>query len=292
MRMVNGKPNRLFYGSILMLTAFLSACTEIGFKALNTPSYLLSEQRATTDLAYGDLAHQKLDIYLPARAVDARKQLVIFVYGGGWTSGSKANYYFMADALTSLGYAVAIPDYIKYPQGRFPVFVEDVALAISWLSHNVGNYAEIDDFIIMGHSAGAHTGALLVTDPSYLAAHGYRARDIRAFVGLAGPYGFQPKDGKYRAIFANLEDYKQMQPLHFADGKEPPMLLLHGSKDSTVLPVNTRKFAEKVKAGGGTVDTNFYADTGHVDLVISLSRMFDADDTVRSDILDFLQRGT
>jgi acetyl esterase/lipase len=267
----------------------LSACTDIGFHALNAPSYLLSEQHVENSLAYGDQAHQKLDLYLPAQHIDSRKELIIFVYGGDWTSGSKENYYFLADALTSQGYAVAIPDYIKYPQGRFPDFVEDVALSISWLSDYINRYTEVDDFILMGHSAGAHTGALLITDPSYLAARGYRREEIRAFVGLAGPYGFQPKDEKYQDIFANLDNYKQMQPLHFADGKEPPMLLLHGSSDSTVLPINTRSFAEKVKSAGGTVTTHFYADTGHVGLVISLSRVFDSDNTIRNDILEFLQ---
>ena len=113
--------------------------------------------------------------------------------------------------------------------------------------------------------------------------------DIGAFIGLAGPYGFTPEAPKYRNVFANLADYSQMQPLHFADGDEPPMLLLHGENDRTVLPVNTRKFADKVNGQGGSAATRIYPGAGHAELVLALSRLPGPDKTIREDILEFLE---
>lgn len=272
-----------------MSAILLTACTGVALKAINTPSCWLSDLRRESNLHYGNKAHQHLDLYLPGDDIKARRQLIVFIYGGGWTTGARENYYFVADALTAAGYAVAIPDYIKYPEGVFPAFVEDIALSIAWLSANIERFAAIDDIIIMGHSAGAHTGALILTDPGYLAAHGLDAGNIRAFIGLAGPYAFMPEKQHYKNVFANLQDYTRMQPLHFADGNEPPMLLMHGTGDTTVLPANTRKFARKVNNLGGTAVTQFYDDKSHVGILLALSRLFDQKDVVLSDILDFLQ---
>lgn len=273
----------------LVVTTFLSACTDIAFTAINAPSYVLSDQYLKRDLAYGEKQYQKLDLYLPKDQAAAKRKLLIFLYGGGWTSGSKENYYFVADAFTAAGYAVAIPDYIKYPNGEFPTFVEDIARSIDWLSRSVRNYADIDEFILMGHSAGAHISALLLTDPKYLAAHNLSPNIIHAFVGLAGPYGFTPEEKKYRDVFGNLEDYSQMQPLNFVTGSEPIMLLLHGDGDTTVLPVNTRKFAEKVNNLGGTAETKFFDQRGHIDIMLAFSRVFRARDDTLCTVLNFLQ---
>lgn len=281
---------RLVYAGLITMSAMLlSACTGLALKAINAPSYWLSDLHVEENVPYGAMAHQQLDIYFPDDGVEDKRQLIVFIYGGGWTTGTKENYYFVADALTSAGYSVAIPDYIKYPTGEFPAFVEDIALSIAWLSANMDRFDAIENIIVMGHSAGAHTGALILSDPRYLAAHGLGAEGIRAFIGLAGPYGFTPKKEHYRNIFANLQDYTRMQPLHFADGDEPPMLLLHGTGDTTVLPVNTRKFSEKVNRLGGKAVTQFYDDKSHAGLLLSLSRVFDRQDVIIRDILAFLE---
>lgn len=270
------------------LSALLSACTNVALQAVNLPSYLMSDLRLERGIAYGERADQKLDLYLPIESAQQRRQLVVFIYGGAWTSGSRADYFFVADALTAAGYAVAIPDYIKYPRGAFPAFVDDVAQSIAWLSAHIDRYAPIDEFVLMGHSAGAHTAALLITDPAYFTAQQTEIAPIGAFVGLAGPYGFKPDSRKYQNIFANLDDYNQMRPLHFVTGNEPPMLLLHGSADTTVLPVNTRKFAERVLAGGGSAQAQYYDDAGHIAPVLAMSRLPFANRHMRADILEFL----
>ena len=279
----------LLYGLITMIVTLLSACSSAALTAINTPSHLFSTLSEEKDIPYGDKPYQKLDLYLPKAPGANNGTLVVFIYGGGWTTGSKEQYFFVADALTSAGYAVAIPDYIKYPQGVFPSFVEDIALSIAWLSDNLEHYTEVDNVVLMGHSAGAHTAALLLTDTRYLAAHDLQVSYITAFIGLAGPYGFTPKEKQYQAIFANMDDYTQMQPLYFVTGNEPPMLLLHGSKDTTVLPVNTRKFAEKVNGAGGTATPHYPDGQGHIAPVLALSRVYATNNAVRSEILEFLQ---
>lgn len=287
--MARNKIRILFrFGAVAVLSMALSSCASVGFKIINTPSYLGNDHAVRKSLSYGAQSYQKLDLYVPDQSVAQNNTLIVFVYGGGWTSGVKEQYYFAADAFTSAGYTVAIPDYIKYPEGRFPVFVEDIALAIAWLEDNITRTLGIENMVLMGHSAGAHIGALLITDPSYLAAHDLQPQIIDRFVGLAGPYGFTPKKRKYRNIFNNMENYQPMQPLHFADGDEPQMLLLHGDDDGTVVVENTQRMAQKVNAAGGVADTKIYSGFGHIGMLLSLSKVYDFKGAVREDIVRFL----
>jgi len=83
----------------------------------------------------------------------------------------------------------------------------------------------------------------------------------------------------------NLEDFNQMRPLHFANGDEPPMLLLHGEDDTTVLPVNTRKFAARINEGGGSAETKFYPGAGHVAPLLAFARLPLGDSRIQADIL-------
>jgi acetyl esterase/lipase len=275
---------------IIMLSSLLSACTEVGLRAINVPSYLLSDMVVETDLRYGDKAHQKLDLYRPGSGVEDRRELIIFVYGGDWTSGTKEGYYFVADALSAAGYRVAIVDYVKYPQATFPAFVADIALAVNWLAGTGARFEHIERIILMGHSAGAHMAALLISDPRYLGAHHFPIQRIDAFIGLAGPYAYLPENQRYRDIFGNLDDFSEMQPLHFLSGNEPPMLLLHGADDSTVLPLHTRKFHHKARSTGVAATQHIYPGRGHAGLVLALSRMYRRNNEVRGTILDFLQQ--
>ena len=281
--------NLLCAGAVALFGLTISACTTVGLKVVNTPSYLGNKHSLQKNLRYGDAKQQTLDLYIPDETGEHSKTLIVFLYGGGWTSGKKGQYDFAADAFTSAGYMVAIPDYIKYPAGRFPAFVDDVALAVAWLKENINSYGEVDDFVLVGHSAGAHIGGLLITDEHYLAAHDLQPQLFSRFVGMAGPYGFTPRKKKYQNIFNNMDNYASMQPLHFADGDEPKMLLLHGKDDTTVEVKNTRLFAAKVNGMGGSAVAKYYKDVGHIGMVLALSRIYDFNGTIKSDILQFLQ---
>ena len=73
----------------------------------------------TTDVPYGDLERQKLDLYLPAGQTGDAPVLVFF-YGGGWQGGAKEDLRETAESLAAAGMIVAAPDYRLYPQAVFP----------------------------------------------------------------------------------------------------------------------------------------------------------------------------
>jgi acetyl esterase/lipase len=227
----------------------------------------------TVDLAYGKDPRQKLDVYRPTKAAPNGK-VVVFFYGGSWRDGSKTDYGFVAQALTSRGFTVVLPDYRLYPQVTFPAFVEDGAAAVRWTRDNISSLGgDTNHLYLMGHSAGSHIAALLTLDAHYLKAVGLDRNVIRATATLSGPYDFIPKPWD-RPVFnqptnATTID-SNIEPITFVDGKEPPMLLVQGLKDKIVLPLNAEYLAARIREKGGEVKDITYPNRGHASVVVAL----------------------
>ncbi|MBC9177124.1 alpha/beta hydrolase [Roseomonas ludipueritiae] len=233
---------------------------------------LAPERMAGEAIPYGDLPRQKLDLYQPPPET-ASPPMVVFLYGGGWTEGSRAMYRFVGAALAERGCIVAIPDYRLYPDAAFPAFLRDCALATRWAFDNRAMLgADPGRLFLMGHSAGAYNAAMLALDGQWLGAVGMRpARDLAGVIGIAGPYDFLPLRADLRPIFGPAEQLARTQPISFADGANPPMLLLQGEADETVDPGNARRLAGRIQANGGPVETRFYPGIGHAAIAGALS---------------------
>jgi len=80
----------------------------------------------------------------------------------------------------------------------------------------------------MGHSAGAQIATLLATDDRVLAAQGFGKRDLACVIGLAGPYDFLPLRNETRKRIFPASYRAASQPINFARGDEPPILLAVG----------------------------------------------------------------
>jgi acetyl esterase/lipase len=228
----------------------------------------------THDVAYGALPRQKLDIYRPAGAAFA--PVVVFFYGGGWNSGNKSMYPFVAATLARQGNVVVVPDYRLYPEVRFPAFLQDCAKAVAWIQAHLPEIGgDPQRVFLMGHSAGAYNAAMLALNPAYLQAAGTSRDKIAGVIGLAGPYDFLPITGAdVKPIFATVGDGPESQPITYVDGHAPPMLLLAGSADKTVFPRNTLSLAAKIRAEGGQVEERIFPGVAHIGLVIAIAPLF------------------
>jgi acetyl esterase/lipase len=101
-----------------------------------------------------------LDLY---RAPQTDAPLVLYVHGGGWRSGDKADA--GAERLAPLaahGVTVASVDYRLVPSATFPDQVHDLKGAVRWLrAHGSSLGVRTDRLGIWGASAGAYLGSLL-----------------------------------------------------------------------------------------------------------------------------------
>lgn len=244
--------------------------------------------RRVDGAAYGNDPRQVVDVYTPEHAAGPLP-VVVFFYGGGWNSGYRGGYAFVARAIAARGFVVVVPDYRLVPAVRFPAFVDDAAAAIRWTVDHVGAYGgDPKRIAVAGHSAGAHIALLVTLDRHYLAAAGVPGA-VRAVVGLAGPYDFLPFDAQSAIdAFAATPDKEATQPLHFARSDAPPTLLLTGDDDDTVKPRNTAALAAALRRAGATVEVKTYPGVGHIGILLALSKPFRGKADVVATIGDFL----
>lgn len=243
------------------------------------------------NIAYGKLDRQKLDVYIPKINNERPLPVVLFYYGGGWDSGEKENYLFVAEAFTSKGFLTVIPDYRVFPDVRFPDFMRDPVSAGQWVKEHVASYGgDPDNVFVIGHSAGAHIGMMLNLNKEYLASADLKPEQFRAFVGLAGPYDFLPLQSKRLKDIFGPEAYRwKSQPINFVTGENQPTLLLVGLKDDTVWPKNSINLANAITEKKGQVEVLKYPSYGHVDMVAKLAKPFRGNSRLLDDMVQFMQ---
>ncbi len=152
-------------GWLLIVAVLLAACSPRKLAEAVIPD---SHFVLTRDVAYGNAPRQRLDVYRP-RSARSAAPTVVFLYGGRWQHGSRTEYRLLGNALTRRGFVVVVPDYRLYPEVRFPAFVEDGAQAVRWTRNNAARFGiDTTQIFVMGHSAGAHTAALLALDERWL----------------------------------------------------------------------------------------------------------------------------
>ena len=254
------------------ISLLLAACMQTGLAVLNLPTHV-GGGNVVTDIPFGPGDWQRLDIYQPpAGKALATKDVIVFLYGGRWESGSRAMYRFVGSTLAKRGYVVVIPDYRKYPDVKFPTFVEDAAAAVAWTHRGIGTYgADPDRIAVIGHSAGAHIGSLVAADPQYLKRYGEDRSVVRRFIGLAGPYDFTPEDEDLKDMFGPPDRYPEMRTTSYVDGKQPPMLLLRGADDTTVAAYNADRLESSVLNKGGCVQKRVYPGIDHIGIIVRFS---------------------
>ncbi len=270
----------------LLLIAGLAGCQPVFVLNQLTPRDGFTVER---DLAYGSNPRQRLDLYTPVTR-PLHDTVVVFVHGGAWDNGDKNQYLFVGQAFTSLDYITVIPNYRLYPQVQFPDFVDDVARAIASLERWVPAAARAGTLqvILAGHSAGAHSAAMLAMDPKYLAENGADV-EIRAFIGLAGPYDLPLNDPSVVGKFDHLAHPLEANPVALATAAAPRTLLIHGESDVTVGLHHTRKLQAKLQSLGVPVTVRVYANTNHTRVIGALASSLRFLNPVFADIEQFLK---
>ena len=257
-----------------MLPALLTACSAVDLlnATVASDTYTLAG-----GLAYGPESRQLLDVYQPkgqTRTALKNAPLVVFFYGGNWSMGERADYRFVGEALASQGMVVVVADYRLSPAVRYPVFVQDSALAVRWAFDHAEQYgASPSRIFVMGHSAGAYNAAMLALDERWLKAVGLTPARLAGWIGLAGPYDFLPiGEPRTQVAFSWPNTPADSQALSHASRASPPALLLAPTQDKVVDPQrSTMGMAKRLKDSGVRVESELFDGVSHVTLLASMA---------------------
>lgn len=248
-------------------------------------------KRLASGVPYGEDPRQRMDVLVPTTASATPWAVLVFFYGGGWDSGSRAHYGWAAHALAARGFVVAVPDYRLVPTVRFPGFIEDAAAATARAGELAATWGGDPGRLgVIGHSAGAHLATMIALDRRYMAAAGAPGL-IKAAAGLAGPYDFLPLDVAASInAFGRTPDLTLTQPVTFVRPDAPPLWLGHGTEDEVVHAEDTTILCERMIAAGGRCEAALYPGLNHADLIATFSPLFRKKAPVLEDVTAFLRR--
>lgn len=297
-------------GAGLMAALMLAGCAGGGTPApppATTPATSAANATPTElrperlDVAYVDdgTDQHKLDLFLPEDHGPGPFPLVVWVHGGGWKSGDKADLSSddikvdeLKAALLEHGYAVAAPNYGLVPDATFPEPMQDVAAAVRYLRGNAAALGlDPDRFALAGESAGAHLAAMTAFTPTRKDLQGTLGQggtdaSVDAFVGYYGLYDLTTRTDEQRAncgggkaggesshgrlVGADPESPQgekvaaAASPITYVRKGSPPTLLLQGTQDCTAPHQQARALhAALLEAGVPTELT--LVDKGHAD---------------------------
>ena len=271
-----------------MLPALLTACSGVDLLNAIVPT---DTYRRSEGLAYGPDVRHRVDVYQPATEL-GQAPMVVFFYGGSWSSGKRGDYRFVGEALASRGIVAVVADYRLSPAFRYPAFVEDSASAVRWAFDNAAQFgADERRIVVMGHSAGAYNAAMVALDPRWLAAVSLSPSRLAGWIGLAGPYDFLPIIDRQTQVAFNWPDTSpDSQPLVYASKASPPALLLAPTRDTVVSPQrSTVAMAERLKNSGVWVESELYDGVSHVTLLASMAQVLRSRAPVLERVSAFVQ---
>ncbi|MCM2356436.1 MAG: alpha/beta hydrolase [Arenimonas sp.] len=247
--------------------------------------------RGEPGLAYGPDPRHRLDAYLPLQATGP-VPLVLFFYGGSWSSGDRADYRFVGEALASAGVATLVADYRLSPAVGWREILADCALAAAWAQAQAARLGA-ERLYLMGHSAGAYNAAMLALDPRWLAPHGLRPAQLAGWIGIAGPYDFLPIGSRVvQRAFGWPGTPADSQPIVHARADAPPALLLAAASDGVVDPRrNTLGLAQALERAGAPVRARLYEGLNHATAIGALAAPLRRLAPLREDVLAFTRTG-
>ncbi len=246
-------------------SVFLFALAWVSFSSAalaQNPSPVPAGVIAHRDVAYVTNGHdqQKLDLFVPEKAAGPTP-LIVWIHGGAWVSGDKADNPPLRRGYVQRGYAVASLNYRLSGVAIFPAQIEDCKTAIRWLRAHAKEY-NIDPSRIgvWGGSAGGHLVALLGTTGDLrdfdVGEHLDQSSAVQAVGDYFGPTDFvqmdahavkdarlihdTPQSPESRLIGGPIQDpanaakVQRANPITFVTKGDAPFVIVHGDQDPLV----------------------------------------------------------
>ena len=244
------------------------------------------------DIEYGPAGRNLLDVFTPE--TDSSSQpVLIFIHGGAFAAGDKHSagspfYDNIGVWAARRGFVGINMNYRLTPRSPWPAGAEDIALAVKWVTANIGSRGGDGSRIyLLGHSAGATHVASYVAHPEF-----YRVKDggTKAAIMLSGLY-----DLTASALRAPEKAYFGDDPARYAErssikglvATKIPLMIVTAEFDA---PIFLRQFglvkAAACEGPNGCIRSLVLPRHNHMSEVYSIN----TSDTLLTDqILDFVK---
>ncbi len=225
-----------------------------------------------------------LDLYIPE--ITEKTPLIIWIHGGGWTSGSKDSVADSAIQIAEHNYIVAAVEHRFSQEEIFPAQIHDIKAAVRWLRANADEYNIDENNIgVIGSSSGGHLASLLGTSGGELEGEVGNNLDqssaVQAVVDLFGPVNLaeltqdcenicvlnhdEPTSPESNFLGCTLPDCldkaEEASATTYITADDPPFLIFHGDQDPTISILQSENFHNDLLAAG--IDSTFITAEGY-----------------------------
>ena len=246
------------------------------------------------DVKYGPAERNLLDVFTPEAGSPARPVL-IFVHGGGFTSGNKrsgfSNAFYDNIMLWAVknGFVGVNMTYRLAPASPWPAGAEDVGAAVQWVADNIGAHGgDGARIFLMGHSAGAAHVAGYVSHPEF---HKVKNGGLKGAIMVSGIYDLAtwPAGGSAEAAYYGSDPslYAERTAMKGLLATDIPLMFVSAELDLPffVQQLNLMKEAT-CKGPHGCVRTLILPQHSHMSEVYSINT---ADTRLTDQIMEFVK---
>ncbi|PCG20604.1 alpha/beta hydrolase [Brachyspira sp. G79] len=197
-------------------------------------------------------------LYFPAQIKEnekSKKQIIVYIYGGGWKEGNANLYKFVGRRFAREHYRTVLLGYRLAPKYKYPCQIEDVFegfnKALEVLREKNIDYSDI---VVAGSSAGAHLGALLVYNKELQKKYNIDNSLFKGYISLGGPTDLNVCTNERIMPMLNQlfeEGYNRdlANPYSHIDGSEKTQVLcLHSEIDPVCEVENSINFSNKINS--------------------------------------------
>ncbi len=230
----------------LLITA-VGARAQNGQTARDWASLVGQRYEIVRDVVYRKIGgfEAKVDVY--TRYDRKPGPTMVYIHGGGWTTGSKEQYSLWFLPYLQLGMRVVSVQYRLAKVAPAPAAVEDCRCALRWVFQNAEKYGfDRSKVALTGGSAGGHlvlmTGLLKSSDGFDGECSGAAPGRVAAIINYYGPTdlanGLEQKSPTVLDWLAGTRNPKELaarlSPVKYVRADSPPILTIHGDADEIV----------------------------------------------------------
>jgi len=234
----------------------------------------------TFDIVYSaEHADRRLiDVFIPDG--EANGAAIYFIHGGGFSGGSKEQWREVARHFARLGYVCASVEYRLAPDNKFPTWVEDVRLGMSWFKSRADEYGfDPARVASAGSSAGGYLALILATiapdddlgRTSEMTVADTRPAAVVAYCPVTSMHASRRWPGRAKQLPALMPVTEEEDPELYrtasvedrVGGGEPPTIFLHGDADDLIPLSDSTELADLWRARGGRSDVAVIEGAGH-----------------------------
>jgi acetyl esterase/lipase len=200
---------------------------------------------------------EKLDLYFPNGPRRSDRPAVVFIHGGGFTGGDKAEYRSASVSadLCRVGYVVVSCNYVLGPKdkpGVWPRNIADCRNAVRWVrAHAKELGVNPDKIAVAGGSAGGYLALMVgLSDDQTGPGGDPQAKHSAKVSGVIDMYGVInfSKHGKGVVPGVSAAEQAAYLPENQCYPQDPPVLILHGTADTTVDISQSEDMAKALRA--------------------------------------------